>query len=50
MTPNAFSFSACPEGVRDGHGFGKKGGGADHYLERLDQRLKLNGWLSKPGQ
>ena len=31
------------------HGFVKKGGGADHYLERLDEWLKLNGWLSKPG-
>ena len=31
------------------HGFVKKGGGADHYLERLDEWLKLNGWSSKPG-
>src|SRR5436305_534606 len=31
------------------HGFGKKGGGADHYLDRLDEWLKLSGWLSKPG-
>ena len=29
-------------------GFVKKGGGADHYLNRLDEWLKLNGWLSKP--
>ena len=29
------------------HGFGKKGGGADHYLDRLEEWLKLNGWLSK---
>ena len=41
---------------RAGHGDGscggpvvKKGGGVDHYLERLDEWLKLNGWLSKPG-
>jgi acetyl esterase/lipase len=31
------------------HGFGKKGGGADHYLDRLEEWLKLNGWLTKPG-
>ena len=30
------------------HGFGKKGGGADHFLDRLDEWMKLNGWLSKP--
>ncbi len=30
-----------------GHGFGKKGGGADHYLDRLEEWLKLNGWLDK---
>jgi len=29
------------------HGFGKKGGGADHYLDRLEEWLKVNGWLSK---
>lgn len=29
------------------HGFGKKGGGADHYLDRLQEWLKLNGWLTK---
>jgi dienelactone hydrolase len=29
------------------HGFGEKGGGADHYLDRLEEWLKLNGWLSK---
>jgi len=29
------------------HGFGKKGGGADHYLDRVEEWLKLNGWLSK---
>jgi acetyl esterase/lipase len=31
------------------HGFGKKGGGADHYyLDRLEEWLRLNGWLTKP--
>jgi acetyl esterase/lipase len=30
-----------------GHGFGKKGGGADHYLDRLEEWLKVNGWLTK---
>jgi acetyl esterase/lipase len=30
------------------HGFGKKGGGADHFMDRLDEWMKLNGWLSKP--
>ena len=29
------------------HGFGKKGGGADHFIDRLDEWMKLNGWLSK---
>jgi acetyl esterase/lipase len=29
------------------HGFGKKGGGADHYLDRLEEWLRLNGWLTK---
>ena len=29
------------------HGFGTKGGGADHYLDRLEEWLKLNGWLTK---
>jgi dienelactone hydrolase len=29
------------------HGFAKKGGGADHYLDRLEEWLKLNGWLSR---
>lgn len=29
------------------HGFLKKGGGADHYLDRLEEWLKVNGWLSK---
>jgi acetyl esterase/lipase len=30
------------------HGFGKKGGGADHYLDRLEEWLKVNGLLTKP--
>jgi len=30
-----------------GHGFGKKGGGADRYLDRLEEWLRLNGWLTK---
>ena len=30
------------------HGFGTKGGGADHYLDRLEEWLKLNGWLARP--
>jgi acetyl esterase/lipase len=30
------------------HGFGKKGGGADRYLDRVEEWLKLNGWLTKP--
>ncbi len=29
------------------HGFGKKGGGADRYLDRVEEWLKLNGWLAK---
>jgi acetyl esterase/lipase len=29
------------------HGFVKKGGGADHYLDRLEEWLRLNGWLAK---
>jgi acetyl esterase/lipase len=28
------------------HGFAKKGGGADHYGDRLEEWLKLNGWLT----
>ncbi len=30
------------------HGFSKKGGGADHFLDRLEEWLRVNGWLSKP--
>jgi len=33
-----------------GHGFAKKGGGADRYLDRLEEWLKVNGWLSKPAK
>lgn len=29
------------------HGFVKKGGGADHYLDRLEEWLHLNGWLTQ---
>jgi acetyl esterase/lipase len=29
------------------HGFGVKGGGADHYLDRLEEWLKVNGWLTR---
>ena len=29
------------------HGFGAKGGGADHYLDRVEEWLKLNGWLTR---
>jgi acetyl esterase/lipase len=32
------------------HGFGKKGGGADHYLDRVEEWLRLNGWLTKPSK
>ena len=30
------------------HGFVKKGGGADHYLDRVEEWLMGNGWLTKP--
>jgi len=30
------------------HGFARKGGGADHYLDRLEEWLKVNGLLTKP--
>ena len=29
------------------HGFVKKGGGADHFMDRLEEWLKVNGWLSQ---
>jgi acetyl esterase/lipase len=29
------------------HGFGKKGGGADHYMDRLEEWIKVNGWLTR---
>ena len=31
-----------------GHGFVRKGGGADHYLDRLEEWLRVNKLLSKP--
>jgi acetyl esterase/lipase len=27
------------------HGFGKKGGGADHFMDRVEEWLKVNGWV-----
>ena len=30
------------------HGFAKKGGGADHYLDRLEEWMRVSGWLAKP--
>lgn len=35
-----------------GHGFAKKGGGADHYLDRVEEWMRVNGFLrreSSPG-
>jgi len=32
------------------HGFVVKGSGADHYLDRVEEWLKLNGWLTKPSK
>lgn len=29
------------------HGFVNKGGGADHYLDRLQEWLQVNGWLTQ---
>jgi dipeptidyl aminopeptidase/acylaminoacyl peptidase len=29
------------------HGFSKKGGGADHFMDRLEEWLKVNGWLTR---
>ena len=29
------------------HGFVEKGGGADHYMDRVQQWMKVNGWLNK---
>jgi acetyl esterase/lipase len=29
------------------HGFGKKGGGADHFMDRVEEWMKVNGWLSR---
>jgi len=30
------------------HGFGTKGGGADHFMDRVQEWLKVNGYLTKP--
>jgi acetyl esterase/lipase len=30
------------------HGFVKKGGGADHFMDRLEEWLKVNGLLTRP--
>ena len=30
------------------HGFGKKGGGADHFMDRLMEWMAVNGWLTRP--
>jgi len=32
-----------------GHGFAKKGGGADHFMDRVEEWMKVNGYLTKPG-
>ena len=32
-----------------GHGFGIKGGGADHFMDRLEEWLRVNGLLYKKG-
>jgi acetyl esterase/lipase len=29
------------------HGFVEKGGGTDHYMDRLQEWMKVNGWLNK---
>jgi acetyl esterase/lipase len=29
------------------HGFRKFGGGADHFMDRLEEWMKVNGWLTK---
>lgn len=29
------------------HGFVTKGGGADHYLDRIEEWMRINGWLTK---
>ena len=30
------------------HGFAKKGGGADHFMDRVEEWLKVNGLLNRP--
>jgi acetyl esterase/lipase len=32
------------------HGFRKRGGGADHFMDRLEEWLKLNGYLTRAGE
>jgi hypothetical protein len=32
------------------HGFGKKGGGADHFIDRLEEWLAVNNLLSQSAQ
>jgi acetyl esterase/lipase len=29
------------------HGFVKKGGGADYFMDRLEEWLRVNGWLAR---
>jgi len=29
------------------HGFVEKGGGAEHFMDRLQEWMKVNGWLDK---
>jgi dipeptidyl aminopeptidase/acylaminoacyl peptidase len=29
------------------HGFRKKGGGADHFMDRVEEWMKVNGYLTK---
>jgi acetyl esterase/lipase len=30
------------------HGFRKKGGGADHFMDRVKEWMQVNGWLTQP--
>jgi acetyl esterase/lipase len=30
------------------HGFTRKGGPADHYMDRVEEWLRFNGWLTRP--
>jgi dienelactone hydrolase len=29
------------------HGFSRKGGGADHFMDRLEEWMRVNGWLTR---